>query len=225
MTQPAFTRPTSPSSGTNNAVTAFGSGTNENAFLLDGTNFTCPCSGNALAEPGIDTIQEIQIQSVGASAEYGNIQGAVFNIVTRQGGNRLQLDASYFGQPAAWTSQPITLPCAGCSEPETGYERARYRDFTANAGGPILRDRARYLRRQAQERLAERQADWHGWTWRGARRVAAVQAIVGRDAAPLRPSPHGRDCDGAVQPPPVAVTPPPATPLPATRPLTPEANR
>ena len=32
--------PTSPSSGTSNTVSAFGSGVNENAFLLDGTNFT-----------------------------------------------------------------------------------------------------------------------------------------------------------------------------------------
>ena len=46
--------PTSPSSGTSNSVSAFGSGVNENAFLLDGTNFTCPCSGGAVAEPGID---------------------------------------------------------------------------------------------------------------------------------------------------------------------------
>jgi hypothetical protein len=60
--------PTSASSGTNNSVTAFGSGVNENAFLLDGTNFTCPCSGGAVAEPGSDVIQEVQVQSVGASA-------------------------------------------------------------------------------------------------------------------------------------------------------------
>lgn len=133
--------PTSPSSGTSNAVSAFGSGTNENAFLLDGTNFTCPCSGNALAEPGIDTIQELQIQTVGSSAEYGNIQGAVFNVVTRQGSNRLQGDASYWGQAAALTSRPITLACAGCSQPATGYERARYRDFTTTVGGPVLRNR------------------------------------------------------------------------------------
>jgi len=69
--------PTSASSGTNNAVTAFGSGVNENAFLLDGTNFTCPCSGGAVAEPGTDVIQEVQVQTVGASAEFGNIQGAL----------------------------------------------------------------------------------------------------------------------------------------------------
>ena len=69
--------PTSPSSGTVTTVSAFGSGTNENQFLFDGTNFTCPCNGIARAEPGTDFIQEVHVQSVGASAEYGNMQGAV----------------------------------------------------------------------------------------------------------------------------------------------------
>ena len=68
---------TSPPSGTVNTVSAFGSGGNENLFLIDGTNFTCPCSGVARAEPSVDVIQEVQIQSVGVSAEYGNIQGTV----------------------------------------------------------------------------------------------------------------------------------------------------
>lgn len=80
--------PTSPGSGTTTTGTtttasAFGSGTNENQFLLDGTNFTCPCNGVARSEPGVDFIQEIQIQSIGASAEYGNVQGAVVNVVLR----------------------------------------------------------------------------------------------------------------------------------------------
>jgi len=43
---------TSPSSGTINTVSSFGSGVNENQFLIDGTNFTCPCSGEARSEPG-----------------------------------------------------------------------------------------------------------------------------------------------------------------------------
>ena len=43
--------PTSPSSGTVTTVSAFGSGTNENEFLIDGTNFTCPCNG--IAEPSL----------------------------------------------------------------------------------------------------------------------------------------------------------------------------
>src|SRR5207244_12250898 len=103
--------PTSPSSGTTSGgttttVSAFGSGTNENLFLIDGTNFTCPCNGVARAEPGIDFIQEVQVQSVGASAEYGNVQGAVINVVTRQGSARFLYDASYFGQTAGLTSRP-----------------------------------------------------------------------------------------------------------------------
>lgn len=133
--------PTSPSSGTSNSVSAFGSGVNENAFLLDGTNFTCPCSGGAVAEPGTDVIQEVQVQSVGASAEFGNIQGAVFNVVTRQGGNRYQFDTSYYVQVDGLTAHPVSLPCAQCSLPQTSYARERYQDFTTNFGGPIKRDR------------------------------------------------------------------------------------
>ena len=86
--------PTSPSSGTTTTVSAFGSGTNENQFLIDGTNFTCPCNGIARSEPGVDFIQEVQVQSVGASAEFGNVQGAVINVVTRQGGERFLYDAA-----------------------------------------------------------------------------------------------------------------------------------
>ena len=132
--------PTSPSSGTVNTVSSLGSGVNENLFLIDGTNFTCPCQGVSRAEPSVDVIQEIQIQSVGASAEYGNIQGAVFNVVTKQGGNSFAYDASYYGQTSGLTSQPVLLPLAG-TQGLTGYERIRYRDFTTNLGGPVHRDR------------------------------------------------------------------------------------
>jgi outer membrane receptor protein involved in Fe transport len=133
--------PTTVGNGTGNTVSALGSGVNENAFLLDGTNFTCPCSGGAVAEPGIDVIQEVQIQTVGASAEFGNIQGAVINVITRQGANALQYDASYYGQSNAFTAQPVVLPVQRGTQAESGYERAKYQDFTTNLGGPIVRDR------------------------------------------------------------------------------------
>jgi TonB-dependent receptor-like protein/carboxypeptidase family protein len=133
--------PTSPSSGTVNTVSAFGSGVNENLFLIDGTNFTCPCAGVSRAEPSVDVIQEVQVQSIGASVEYGNIQGAVFNVITKQGGDRYQYDASYYGQVSGLTSQPVVAPVSGGSVPSSGYERERYRDFTTNLGGPVVRDR------------------------------------------------------------------------------------
>jgi hypothetical protein len=132
--------PTSPSSGTVNTVSAFGSGGNENLFLIDGTNFTCPCAGVSRAEPSVDVIQEVQVQSVGVSAEFGNIQGAVFNVVTKQGGDRFAYDASYYGQSSNLTSQPVLLPVPGRPAP-TGYERVKYRDAATDLGGPIVRDR------------------------------------------------------------------------------------
>ena len=133
--------PTSPGSLSANSVSAFGSGANENAFLIDGTNFTCPCSGEARAEPGVDFIQEVQVQGVGASAEFGNLQGGIINVVTRQGSSRFQYDASYYGQADALTSQPVLLAYPGPGQPRSGYERVKYRDVTTNLGGPVKRDR------------------------------------------------------------------------------------
>jgi hypothetical protein len=138
--------PTSPASSTtanvsSTSVSAFGSGVNENQFLIDGTNFTCPCSGVARSEPGIDFIQEVQVQSVGASAEFGNLQGAVINVITRQGSDSFQYDASYYGQASGLTSQPVVLPVPGGNPPTSGYTRDRYRDFTTNGGGPAVPDR------------------------------------------------------------------------------------
>jgi hypothetical protein len=74
------------------------------------------------------------------SAEYGNIQGTVFNVVTKQGSNSFLYDASYYGQMSRLTAQPVLLPVAG-GQSQSGYERARYRDFTTNLGGPVRRDR------------------------------------------------------------------------------------
>ena len=125
-------------------MSAFGSGTNENQFLIDGTNFTCPCNGVARSEPGVDFIQEVQVQSVGASAEFGNMQGAVINVVTRQGSERFLYDASYYGQTAGLTSQPVQLAVsrprpadrAGTSAPGTATSRrtSAARSFAIGCG-------------------------------------------------------------------------------------------
>jgi hypothetical protein len=133
--------PTSPSSGSITSVSAFGSGINENQFLIDGTNFTCPCNGTARAEPGVDFIQEVQIQSAGASVEYGNVQGAVINVVMRQGSERFSFGGSFYGQFAGLTSHPVSRNVLGSTSAQSGYERARYRDLTTSVGGPALRNR------------------------------------------------------------------------------------
>ncbi|MFQ5788841.1 MAG: carboxypeptidase regulatory-like domain-containing protein [Acidobacteriota bacterium] len=132
---------TNPTSGTSSRVSAFGSNVDENAYLMDGTDFTAPWSGAAWPWPDTDVIEEIEIISLGASAEYGNIMGAVFNVVTKQGTNDFRADAAYFGMSDNLTSKPIVLDC-DCPEGETGFTRGRYRDFTIHSGVPIVKDKA-----------------------------------------------------------------------------------
>ena len=78
----------------------------------------------------------MQVHSVGASAEFGNVQGAVINIILRQGSNRLLSDAAYYGQTGGLTGQPVRLQIPGSSQ-DSGYTRTRYRDFTTSLGGPV----------------------------------------------------------------------------------------
>jgi hypothetical protein len=172
-------------------VSAFGSGTNENTFLIDGTNFTSPANGVARAEPGVDFIEQVHVQSIGASAEFGNVQGAVVNVVTRQGSNRFLYDASYYDQTAALTSQPIHLLIPGAGQRASGYERVRYRDFTTNLGGPVARDRLwffagyQYLRDYdsqpgadpAFQRIYEQNKIFAKLTWRLAPAWQLVQSV------------------------------------------------
>ena len=82
---------------------SFGSATNENLYLLDGTDFTAPLSGAAWPWPNTDAIEEVQVLSLGANAEYGNVAGAVFNIVTRQGSNQFHGDSNFYYQNQSLT--------------------------------------------------------------------------------------------------------------------------
>jgi hypothetical protein len=132
--------PTTPSSR-QRTLTVLGAGINESTYLLDGTDITSPRYGIARPSPGPDIMEEVEIQALGASAEYGNLQGGVLNVVTRQGGDQFRFDASYYGQWAALTSQPIVEPCS-CPAEESGFERDLYRDFGVYAGGPLAKERA-----------------------------------------------------------------------------------
>ncbi len=68
-------------------------------------------------------------------------------------------------------------------------------DLERRAGGPHLRNAAAWLRADALAATEHDQADWHSWTWRNARRLAAARATL---AAHPRPAPTGpRLCGSA----------------------------
>jgi hypothetical protein len=64
-----------------------------------------------------------------------------------------------------------------------------------------LRERVRWLRSRVLDRLAETQADWHGWTPRNARRLAEAEALTAARRLPHHRN-EARMCDGHPIPPP-----------------------
>jgi hypothetical protein len=116
---------------------SFGSGTTDNSYQLDGTDFTAPFTGAAWPWPNTDAIEEVEVLSLGASAEYGQLMGAVFNVVTRQGGNAFHGDGNFYFQHQRLTDRN-TESSVDRGQP---YHRARFRDMTWQLGGPVVKDK------------------------------------------------------------------------------------
>jgi hypothetical protein len=63
-----------------------------------------------------------------------------------------------------------------------------------------LRDRVQWVRSRAMDRLAENQADWHGWTLRNAGRLADAEELATEQHLPRHRDDY-RQCDGHPYPP------------------------
>lgn len=120
-----------------------GSNTNENMYQMDGTDLTSALTGAAWPWPSTDIVEEIEILDIGAPAEYGNYQGAVINVVTKSGGNDFHGDANFFFQTQGLTASNVTIDGEGPDGEPVPYSfhRDRYTDFTAQVGGPIVKDK------------------------------------------------------------------------------------
>jgi outer membrane receptor protein involved in Fe transport len=130
---------------------SFGSFGDQNLFQLDGTDltdsFNAGIGSATLVQPSVDIVEEVQILSLGAPAEYGGVQGAVFNFATRQGSNVFHGGASFYYQGDGLTGRNTT------PEEECGtkadclaagglpFTRLEYKDASFQLGGPIKKDR------------------------------------------------------------------------------------
>jgi outer membrane receptor protein involved in Fe transport len=73
-----------------------------NNFILDGnSNNNEWLGGTPLIFPSLDAIEELQVQTLNFSAEYGRNDGAIVNIVTKSGGNKLHGTVFYTGRNTA----------------------------------------------------------------------------------------------------------------------------
>lgn len=80
--------------------TAYGSGTNENSFLVDGVNSTDPrgSSWGSLVNVNYDAVEEVRVIALGSKAEYGSSTGVAVDVLTKSGSNNFHGRASFYNQ-------------------------------------------------------------------------------------------------------------------------------
>jgi outer membrane receptor protein involved in Fe transport len=89
---------------------AYGSAANENIFLVNGVNTTNPRGApwGSLVKVNYDTVQEVQVLSLGSQAEYGSFSGAAIDVMTKSGSNQFHGSAGYYAQMGEADSNATT---------------------------------------------------------------------------------------------------------------------
>jgi len=119
-------------------MVAFGSDVQSNAWYTDGVEVTAPETGSVWVGTNPDMIEELQVMGIGAPAEFGNLQGAALNIVTKSGSNQLRGSLKLFWFNDSLVDSAINFDQSEFSE----YVQVEpFRDITATLGGPIKKDR------------------------------------------------------------------------------------
>jgi hypothetical protein len=93
-----------------------GAGNRSNAFYLDGIINTDDRGGGWAVQPIADTIQEFKVQSHNNDTQYGNVLGAVVNVVTKSGTNKFHGSAWEFARSQIFDARnPFTGFCSPAS--------------------------------------------------------------------------------------------------------------
>jgi hypothetical protein len=127
-------------SGGSASLSVMGSNTDENQLNLDGAASTNPQTGGTWSSGDVDAVEEVQVVTLGASAEYQYATGGVFNVAFKQGTNQYLGDASAYFYPDSLQSKPIKLNC-NCDKGQTGFTNEEFHNYSFHLGGPIKRDR------------------------------------------------------------------------------------
>src|SRR3989442_2280680 len=117
--------------------------------LVDGVSTTDPLTGKIGAQLNIESIQEIEVKTAGATAEFSRAQGGFANIITKSGGNDFQGTFKFY-----WRGSAPDGDGAGTDDPrlhgglgEIGLRDLKFNDYLPflSVGGPIVKDPAGYF--------------------------------------------------------------------------------
>jgi Carboxypeptidase regulatory-like domain/TonB-dependent Receptor Plug Domain len=163
-----------------------GNASNQNLWTVDGVNnMDVGSNRTLLVFPSIDAIQEFRVERNSFSAEFGQAQGAIINLVTKGGSNAFHGTLFEFMRNDTLNANNFFINQSGEKKPVL-----RYNNFGGNFNGPIIKDRVFFfwseefrrerrgiaLPTQKVPTAAERMGDFSG-------ALTAVDAT----GAPIRP--------------------------------------
>ena len=129
------TRGTGLNSGVDMSVN--GNQSNSNLWTVDGVNnMDVGSNRTLLVFPSVDSIQEFRVERNSFSAEFGQAQGAVVNLITKGGSNEFHGTLFEFYRDDALNSNNFFLNRAGQPKP-----KLEYNNFGGNFSGPIVKNR------------------------------------------------------------------------------------
>jgi hypothetical protein len=118
-------------------VSVNGNQSNANMWTVDGVNnMDVGSNATLLVFPSIDSIAEFKVERNSFSAEYGQAQGAVINLITKGGGNQFHGTGFYFLRADSLNATDFFLNKAG--QPKG---QLKYKNLGGNFSGPIIKNR------------------------------------------------------------------------------------
>ena len=156
-----------------------GNSSNQNLWTVDGVNNMDVGSNHTLlVYPSIDSIQEFRVERNSFSAEFGQAQGAVINLITKGGTNQFHGTAFEFLRNDVLDANDFFLNRAGKTK-----AAVRYNNFGFNFNGPIKKNRAFFF--WSEEWRRERRG-----TARSARVPTAAEKLGDFSGVLTDPLPH-----------------------------------
>ncbi len=114
-----------------------GNQSNSNLWTVDGVNnMDVGSNRTLLVFPSVDSIQEFRVERNSFSAEFGQAQGAVVNLITKGGSNDFHGAAFEFFRNDALNANNFFLNRSGQPKPQLDYN-----NYGGNFSGPIVKNR------------------------------------------------------------------------------------
>ena len=114
-----------------------GNQSNSNMWTVDGVNnMDVGSNRTLLVFPSVDSIQEFRVERNSFSAEFGQAQGAVVNLITKGGSNEFHGTAFEFFRHDSLNANNFFLNRADQPKP-----KLKYNNFGGNFSGPIIKNK------------------------------------------------------------------------------------